>query len=107
MVKGHKGNTTQIEEQPGGQGASEQDCPDWTVTVAMAEAEALQVEDEVAAQLRDGRVRLECKGQVVAWVDDEETVRNVTKCREAGGRYQGRVSGKGTDGVVILFEGSR
>lgn len=105
MVKAPKGTITRVGRQPTGQSAPREACPPLEFEVAVASGASVREGDPVSAQLRDGRVRLICEGQTVAWVDNRATMQSVTDCQEAGGRYEGRVGAVGADGAVILLEG--
>ena len=80
-------------------------CPSLTVEVALATGASVHDGDPVAIQLRGNRVRLLCRGQIVAWVDDETTVRMARQCQEAGGRYEGQVAAVAAGRAVILLDG--
>ena len=105
MVKVPNRPPTPVDPGPSGPEPPPGACPSLTIEVAIATGASLHNGDPMSAQLRGGRVRLLCRGQVVAWVDDETTVRTIHQCHETGGRYRGQVASVAAGRAVILFEG--
>ena len=104
MVKVPNRPPTPVEPGPSGPEPPPELCPPLEVEVAIAPGASVHNGDPVSAQLRQERVRLLSRGQVVAWLDDETTVGTIKQCHEAGGRYRGQVAAVSAGRVVILLE---
>lgn len=68
---------------------------------------SLQVGAPVSVQVRDDRVRVLCRGQVVGWVAAPEAVEAIQTCQDAGRSYVGRVSSLDGGIAVVALEGRR
>ena len=106
MVKVPNRPPTPVEPRPSGvSGGLPLDvCPSLELEVALVEGADLRVGDAVSAHLRSGIVQLLCRGQIVARVEDEATVRKIRQCDEAGGLYEGQVIAAPDGQAVILLE---
>ena len=90
--------------RPSGPPTPREVCPSLMLEVDIGAGVSLREGDPISAQVLGGRVRLLFRGQVVAWVDDETTVRTIKRCQESGGRYEGQVGADATGVAVILLE---
>jgi len=82
-------------------------CPDIEVDVPLDSGVSVQAGDRVAVQVRDGRVRVGVRGQVIGWVTAREPVEAIRACQEGGGSYVGHVSSLQGRTAVVALEGRR
>lgn len=107
MVKLSRGPVTPIEQQPPESPAPPEDCPALAIDVTLEEGASLRPGDAVAVQVRGGRARLLCRGQIVGWVDDGPTVNAISRCQEAGVHYEGTVASIAAGHAVFALESRR
>lgn len=82
-------------------------CPDIEVDVPLDSGVSVQAGDRVSVQVRDGRVRVGVRGQVIGWVTAREPVEAIRACQEGGGSYVGHVSSLQGKTAVVALEGRR
>lgn len=82
-------------------------CPNTELEVPLDAEASVQTGDPVSVQVREGRVRVLCRGQVIGWVASPEAVEAIRTCHEAGGAYVGRVSSSDGRTAVVELEGQR
>lgn len=105
MVKVPNRPPTPAEPRPSGPPPPEA-CPSLVLEVDLGADVSVRKGEPISVQVRGGLVRCLSRGQIVAWVDDETTVKSITKCQEAGGKYEGHVDAV-ADGVAVILLESR
>lgn len=82
-------------------------CADIVIEVSLHADASTQTGDPISVQVRDGRVRVLCRGQVIGWVAAPEAVEAIQTCQDAGRSYVGRVSSLDGGTAVVALEGRR
>lgn len=108
MVKIPNRPPTPIEPRyPAGPPVPPEICADLSAQVPLEAGALVRVNDRIFTQVRDGRVRVMSRGQVIGWIVDPESVPVIVKCHEAGRAYIGHVVSVAGRTAVVALEGSR
>lgn len=92
---------------PEGPPPSQHLCPDLLIEAPVETGATVRAGDPISVQIRDGRVRVLCQGQVIGWVAAPEIVEAIRACQEAGATYSGSVASLDGGTAVIALEGRR
>lgn len=82
-------------------------CPDLLIELPVETEATVRAGDAISVQIRDGRVRVLCQGQVIGWVSAPEIVEAIRACQEAGATYRGSVASLDGGTAVVTLEGRR
>lgn len=82
-------------------------CPDMVIEVSLDAEASIQTGDSIAVQVRDDRVRVLCRGQIIGWVAAPEAVEAIQTCHDAGRSYVGWVSSLDGRIAMVVLEGRR
>lgn len=93
--------------EPVGPPAPPDACPDIQAQITLDGDVPVQVGDPVSVQVRDGRVRVDIRGQVVGWITDRGIVDGIEACQAAGGAYVGQLTSLEGRTAVIALAGRR
>ena len=106
MVKVPKGEPTPIEpRRPPRVGAQPPPdlCPLIEIEIPIPADVPLSIDDHVSVHVREGAVRLQRLGQVIAHVEEAGVRQTIVRCHEAGSPYEGRVTTVALGRAVVLL----